>query len=54
MLIAGCDPVAVDSYGASLLDLKISDLPYLTKAEQLGAGTTNYKSLKPIFAQKAG
>ena len=49
-LIAGCDMVAADSYGCSLLDLKVSDLPYLTKAEKAGAGTTDYKSLKPIFA----
>jgi uncharacterized protein (DUF362 family) len=49
-LIAGCDMVAADSYGCSLLDLKVSDLPYLAKAEKAGAGTTDYKSLKPIFA----
>ena len=49
-LIAGCDMVAADSYGCSLLDLKVSDLAYLTKAEKAGAGTTDYKSLKPIFA----
>ena len=49
-LIAGCDMVAADSYGCSLLDLKVSDLPYLATAERAGAGTTDYKSLKPIFA----
>ena len=49
-LIAGCDMVAADSYGCSLLDLKVSDLPYLAKAERAGAGITDYKSLKPIFA----
>ncbi len=49
-LIAGCDMVAADSYGCSLLGLKVSDLPYLAKAERAGAGTTDYKSLKPIFA----
>jgi hypothetical protein len=42
--------VAADSYGCSLLDLKVADLPYLTKADKAGAGTTNYESLKPIFA----
>jgi len=41
--------VAADSYGCTLLDLKVSDLPYLTKAEKAGAGITNYESLKPIF-----
>ena len=49
-LIASCDMVAADSYGCSLLELKVSDLPYLSKAEKAGAGTTDYKSLKPIFA----
>jgi uncharacterized protein (DUF362 family) len=46
-LIASCDMVAADSFGCSLLDLKSADLPYLAKAEIAGAGTTNYKALKP-------
>jgi uncharacterized protein (DUF362 family) len=49
-LIASTDCVAADSYGCSLLDLKVSDLPYLAKAERADAGTTDYESLKPIFA----
>jgi uncharacterized protein (DUF362 family) len=49
-LIASTDCVAADSYGCTLLDLKVSDLPYLTKAEKAGVGTTNYESLKPILA----
>jgi len=49
-LIASCDMVAADSYGSSLLNLRPSDLPYLTKAEKAGAGTTNYELLKPILA----
>ena len=48
-MIASCDMVAADSYGCGLLDLKVSDLPYLAKAETAGAGTTDYESLKPIF-----
>ncbi len=50
-LIASCDMVAADAYGCTLLDLKASDLPYLAKAQIAGAGTTDYESLKPIFAQ---
>jgi uncharacterized protein (DUF362 family) len=46
-LIASTDMVAADSFGCSLLDLKPSDLPYLAKARQAGAGTTDYESLKP-------
>ena len=46
-LIASTDMVAADSFGCSLLDLKPSDLPYLAKAHQASAGTTDYESLKP-------
>ena len=53
-MIVSCDQVAADSYGARLLGLKASDLPYLAKAEQAEAGTTNYESLKPIFAEIVG
>jgi len=49
-LIVSTDCVAADSYGCSLLDLKVSDLPYLTKAKKAGVGTTDYETLKPIFA----
>jgi hypothetical protein len=43
--------VAADSYGCGLLDMKVSDLPYLTKAEKAGAGTADYESLKPLRAE---
>ena len=48
-LVASCDMVAADSYGCSLLGLKVSDLPYLAKAEKAGAGITDYESLKPVI-----
>jgi len=44
-LIASCDMVAADSLGCRLLGMKASDLPYLRKAEEAGAGTTDYESL---------
>ncbi|MFA5240161.1 MAG: DUF362 domain-containing protein [Phycisphaerae bacterium] len=50
-LIASTNCLAADSYGCSLLDMKVSDLPYLAKAEKAGAGTTDYESLKPIIAE---
>jgi uncharacterized protein (DUF362 family) len=50
-LIAACDMVAADSFACGLLDMKVSDLPYLAKAAAAGAGTTDYQSLKPIFAE---
>lgn len=49
-LIASCDMVAADAYGCGLLGLKVSELPYLAKAQKAGAGITDYESLKPIFA----
>ena len=50
-LIASTDCVAADAYGCSLLNLKVSDLPYLTKAQVAGAGTTDYESLKPVSSK---
>jgi uncharacterized protein (DUF362 family) len=49
-LIVSTDCVAADSYGCSLLDMKVSDLPYLAKAEKASVGTTDYEKLKPILA----
>lgn len=49
-MIAGCDMVAIDSFGAELLGLKPSDLPYLGQAEKAGVGTTDYESLKPVYS----
>jgi uncharacterized protein (DUF362 family) len=48
-MIASTDMVAADAFGCTLLELKVSDLPYLAKAERAGAGTTNYEALKPVF-----
>lgn len=53
-MIVSCDQVAADSYGAGLLGLKVSDLPYLAKARQAGVGTTDYMKLGPIFAEITG
>jgi uncharacterized protein (DUF362 family) len=54
MMIASCDQIAADSFGASLLDLKPADLPYLLKSEELKIGTTDYQTLKPIFVKMEG
>jgi len=48
-IITGCDHVSVDTIGCSLLGLKPADLPFLEKAERLGAGTTDYQSHQPIY-----
>ncbi|MBN1796060.1 MAG: DUF362 domain-containing protein [Sedimentisphaerales bacterium] len=44
-MIVSTDPVAADSFGATLLDMKVGDLPYLTLAENAGIGTTNYEPI---------
>ena len=44
-MIVSTDQVAADSYGAGLLGKKVSELPYLAKAAQVGVGTTDFRSL---------
>lgn len=48
-LIAGTDPVAVDTFGATLLGKTPQDLPHLIQAETAGVGTVDYLSLKPAI-----
>ena len=50
-MIVSTDMTAADSFGASLLDLSVTDLPYLAKGQAAGVGVTDYKKLKPIFAE---
>ncbi len=45
-VIAGGDPVATDSYGATLFGLRGSDLPYLALAEKAGLGTRDLRRIK--------
>jgi uncharacterized protein (DUF362 family) len=37
-MMAGYDPVLMDSYAATLLDYKVSDIPYIEIAEAMGIG----------------
>jgi len=39
------DPVALDAFGATLLGLEASDIPYLARAQARGVGTTDLDSL---------
>lgn len=48
-MIAGTDQVAVDAFGATLLDRIPSDLPYIGMAEEAGIGTADYRSLNPVM-----
>ncbi|MFO7708632.1 MAG: DUF362 domain-containing protein [Desulfobacterales bacterium] len=47
-LIAGTDHVAVDACGAALLGRTPADLPFIAKAEALGAGTADFRALNPV------
>jgi uncharacterized protein (DUF362 family) len=53
-MVASCDEVAADAYGAGLLGISPSELLYLGKAEQAGVGTVDYARLSPIFAEMTG
>jgi uncharacterized protein (DUF362 family) len=44
-LIAGADPVAVDSYGATLFNLQPEKIPFLIEAKQRGLGENNLKKV---------
>ena len=48
-MILGTDPVAVDTYGAGLLEKSIDTLPFIAKAEAAGLGTTDLDALDPIL-----
>jgi uncharacterized protein (DUF362 family) len=44
-LIAGIDPVAVDSYGATLFNLQPEKIPFLIEAKQRGLGENDLKKV---------
>ncbi|MBR9986590.1 MAG: DUF362 domain-containing protein [Desulfosarcina sp.] len=44
-LIVSTDPVAADAVGATLLGRTAADLPFIAKAESVGAGRADYRSL---------
>src|SRR5450756_889004 len=45
-VIVGMDPVAIDSYGATLFGMKGSDLGYVTLGHKLGLGPVSYTHLR--------
>jgi len=45
MVAVATDPVAADAWGATLLDLGPAELGYLSVAERLGLGTTDWQSV---------
>ena len=46
-LIVSTDQVAADAYGATLLEKRLSDLPFIAQAQAAGIGTADYQSLNP-------
>ena len=45
LIAVATDPVAADTWGATLLDFTPAELPYLAVAERLGLGTTDWQSV---------
>jgi hypothetical protein len=43
LLIAGCDPVKIDAYGASVMGISPSEVTHLRLAEELGVGSSEIK-----------
>ncbi|EFK07194.1 Tat pathway signal sequence domain protein [delta proteobacterium NaphS2] len=48
-MIVSTDQVAADAFGASLLGRTLDQVPFIRKAEALGAGTADYRKLNPIM-----
>jgi uncharacterized protein (DUF362 family) len=46
LVFAGADPVALDSVGAGLFNMKPEDLGYIVKAHELGRGEMDLKKIK--------
>jgi uncharacterized protein (DUF362 family) len=44
-LIASTDPIAIDAYGATLLNLTAEQIPYITMASERGVGRSNVDEL---------
>ena len=49
-MIVGTDQMAVDAFGATLLEKTLNDLPFIGMAEAAGLGTADYRSLNPVMA----
>ncbi len=48
-MIVSTDQVAADAFGATLLEKSLSDLPFITQAEEAGVGSADYRSLNPVM-----
>ena len=50
-MIVGTDQVAVDAFGATLLDRNADELTFISKAEAEGVGTADWKALNPVMTK---
>lgn len=48
-MIVSTDQVAADAFGAGLLEKPVADLAFIQKAEAIGLGTADFKSLNPVM-----
>ena len=48
-MIVSTDQVAADAYGATLLNKTVADLAFIKKAEAIGLGTADFRSLNPVM-----
>lgn len=48
-MVVSTDQVAADAFGATLLGKNVDELPYIAKAEAMGVGIADYRSLKPVM-----
>ncbi|NLM52483.1 MAG: DUF362 domain-containing protein, partial [Firmicutes bacterium] len=51
-IIAGKDPVLIDTYAAYLLGYSVEEIPYITMAEEIGVGITDLESAEIIELNK--
>ncbi len=48
-MIVSTDQVAADAYGATLLNKTVADLAFIKKADAIGLGTADFRSLNPVM-----
>jgi uncharacterized protein (DUF362 family) len=48
-MIVSTDQVAADAFGATLLNKTVADLAFIKKAETIGLGTADFRSLNPVM-----
>lgn len=47
-IVAGADQVAIDAFGATLLDMEPKKIGHIVEAQARGLGTMDYASLSPV------